>query len=93
MDLKVQQYIKEAEDRGRHLEAGFRDLMARVYPRGVGEGQYQDLRKFFFAGGAFLFAKLLNQMDEDREPTPSDLALMARIQKEINEFTQELYHG
>lgn len=86
----VEEHILAAEKEGRHLESGFRDLMAKVYPRGVGVEQHGDLRKFFFAGSAFLFAKMMNQMDSDREPTENDMAFMSRIAKEIETFQQEL---
>lgn len=86
----VAEHIMAAEREGRHIESGFRDLMAHVYPRGVSEEQYSDLRKFFFAGASFLFAKTLNQMDDDREPTDEDMAFMTRVAKEIETFQSEL---
>lgn len=88
--MSIADHIMAAERDGRHIESGFRDLMAHVYPRGVGEEQYSDLRNFFFAGASFLFVKLLNQMDEDREPTKEDMEFMSRVAKEIETFQSEL---
>lgn len=88
--MSIAEHIMAAEREGRHIESGFRDLMAHVYPRGVGEEQYSDLRKFFFAGASFLFAKMLNQMDDDREPTKEDLEFMSRVAKEIKAFQSEI---
>ena len=35
--MSIADHIMAAERDGRHIESGFRDLMAHVYPRGVGE--------------------------------------------------------
>lgn len=88
--MTIEEYIAKAEAEGLHIEAGFRRLLAAAYPMGVSEEQYNDVRKFFFAGATHLFTKMLMVMDDDREPTDNDMAFMARIQAEINTFTKSL---
>ena len=90
--MTIEEYIAKAEADGLHIEAGLRSLLAATYPNGVGEEQYRDLRKFFFAGATHLFTKMLMVMDNDREPTENDMAFMARIQAEINTFTKTLHN-
>lgn len=89
----IQQHIAKAEAEGRHIEAGFRGLMAVCYPNGVSEEQHNDLRKFFFAGSAYLFNKMLAVMDSDREPTESDMAFMSRLNTELGAFQNDLKNG
>ena len=90
--MTIEEYIAKAEAEGLHIEAGFRALMAAAYPHGVSDEQYSDLRKFFFAGATHLLTKTLMVMDNDREPTESDMAFMSRIQAEINTFTKTLHN-
>lgn len=58
--MTIEEYIAKAEADGQHIEAGFRSLMAAAYPSGVSEEQFNDLRKFFFAGATHLFTKTLH---------------------------------
>lgn len=88
--MSINIHIQEAEASGKHIEAGFRSIFAHAYPKGVSPEQHDDLRKFFFAGATFLFQKLMQQMDEDREPTDADMAFMSRISDEIGEFYESL---
>lgn len=91
--MNIQEHIQQAEDQGKHIEAGFRSLYAKVYPNGVSEEQYGDLRKFFFSGATFLFHKMMKQIDDDREPTEADIAFMSRISEEVIEFYETLPNG
>jgi hypothetical protein len=74
----------------KHIEAGWQSYLKLVVPANASPVQISETRQAFFAGAAILMQKIMLIMDEDREPTPQDMAHMAAIQKELDEFGAQI---
>lgn len=81
--------MREFNEQGLLIEAGFRAMVVLLYPDGV-PGPTHQLRDAFFAGAQHLFSALTaSVLDEDREPTEADLRRMDLIDSELKEFIVE----
>lgn len=74
----------------KHIEAGWQSYLKLVVPAGASAVQIRETRQAFFAGAAILMQKIMLIMDEDREPTAKDMEHMAAIQKELDDFGQQI---
>jgi hypothetical protein len=64
-----------------------------VIPREAHAVQLQECRRAFYAGAHALITELIRLFDQDREPTPADLALMSAIDAELTEFAARVEQG
>lgn len=75
------------------IEGMWKTYRAMVVSPTAGAAQLDDTRKAFFAGAAALWAKLTGSMfsyEDGAEPSAEDLGIMALIQREVDEYGQEL---
>jgi len=77
-------------DRGKLLEEGFQALITHFYPQGVGEQQRRDLRTCWFLACDHLFFGVMGAMSEGTATTERDLARMAGVADEIEQFRLEV---
>lgn len=77
-------------DRGKLLEEGFAAMVKFFYPAGVGEQQRRDLRTTWFLACDHLFFGVMGAMSEGQEMTERDLARMAGVADEIEQFRREV---
>lgn len=73
------------------IEGGWKSYRRHVVPADAGEEQLRQTRQAFFAGAAILQTLIMRKLSPGRdEITAEDLALMAAIQKELDDFGQQL---
>lgn len=71
------------------LEKEWIDYRMLIMPAEVPDIQAVETRNAFYSGAGCLFYAIMNILDEDREPTEHDLAVMDGIHKEIEGFVDE----
>lgn len=81
---------KKFADEGRLIEAGYIGMRMTLIPPTATEGQVRDMRLAYMAGAQHLFAALMVILDEDAEPTDTDMRRMELINKELAAFADEL---
>ena len=59
----------------------------------IGEQQYIDLRRTFYAGASALYFLVMNKLSDGSEITKDDLALMLSIHREIHQFNEDVKAG
>jgi len=79
---------KELADQGRLVEGGFAAFAHICFNANTPDIQKVEMRKAFFAGALHLFQSVMSVLDEDREPTPNDLAVMAKLNDELDQFAR-----
>jgi len=84
----LRRFERELVDKGKLIEAGFVGLRLAAIPEDAGKTQIEEMRNAFFAGAQHLFASIMDIMDDDHEPTASDLKRMDMIQSELDVFIQ-----
>jgi hypothetical protein len=77
-------------DQGKLIEAGWISLRLAAIPRDATEIQINEMRMAYMAGAQHLFSSIMVVMDDDHEPTESDLRRMDLIHKELEAFGEEL---
>lgn len=78
--------MRGANKSGQTVELGWLALRKMWVPASAPDYDVQMLRRAFFAGAQHLYASIMRVMDDDREPTANDMAIMARIDKELGEW-------
>jgi hypothetical protein len=74
-------------DEGLLVKAGFVGFMAACFPNEQpGDLQRQEMEGAFMAGAYHLWASVMNILDPGQEATDRDLARMALIQKELDDY-------
>jgi hypothetical protein len=73
-------------DRGLLIEAGFVGLIVAAYPEKPTPLQAEQLRNAFFAGAQHLFASIMGVLDDEQEPSATDMARMDQINRELEAF-------
>lgn len=88
----VAQVTKECIDEGLLIEAGWQSMRTMVLSPAAPEIQVSEMRKAFFAGAHHLFVSILATLEDDGtgEPPPGDFDRIEMINKELNEFAEEL---
>lgn len=81
---------KKFADEGKLIEAGWVAMKLSVLPQEMGEQQERDMRMAFMAGAQHLFASIMAVMEDDHEPTETDLKRMDLIHAELEAFRKEL---
>lgn len=70
------------------------DRFARiVLPPGCSATQRREMRRAFYAGAEGMFRAAFVNLDPEKEPTDSDLAMLAGIQEEICDFAEKVKQG
>ena len=77
-------------DAGKLIEAGWIGLRLAAVDEDASEKQLDEMRFAFFAGAQHLLGCLMGVMDEGTEPTEADLRRMSNVQKELDEFVEEM---
>jgi hypothetical protein len=78
-------------DRGKLLEEGFEAMLKHMYPEGsVPEHQRRDLRMAWFLACDHLFFGVMGAMSDGARTTERDLARMAGVADEIEQFRLEV---
>lgn len=73
----------------RFIERGWNSYR-KLLPADAPPIQIKETRQAFYAGAAIIFTGMIHTMDKGEEPTEDDMARMMEIQKEIDDFGQEL---
>lgn len=86
--------VKRLTDEGKLIEVGWAAMRLLVLPPNASDVQVSEMRKAFFMGAQHLYASIMGIMDEDREPTDSDMNRMSLIHNELEAFRMEVtnYH-
>lgn len=90
IDAAVQAVTKEWMDKGKIIEAGWAAMRIVVIPADASATQLHEMRKAYFAGAQHLFASIVGGLEEDAEPTATDLRRMDMIDAELQKFAEEL---
>ncbi len=80
---------RELVDKGKLIEAGWMGLRLSAIPEDAGKTQLDEMRNAFFAGAQHLFGSIMNILDDDRDPTVSDLRRMELISIELEGFIRD----
>jgi hypothetical protein len=73
-------------DEGKLIEAGWIGYEKLVMNPAAPQIQRDECRIAFFAGAQHLFGSIMQMLEPDAEPTPSDLARMNSIHAELKAF-------
>jgi len=78
---------EEQVDKGQTMAEMFEGFRRMVFPDlPLTSAQYTDIRSTFYAGALSLFNWFMVQMDEDREPTDSDLDKVTAMANELQSY-------
>lgn len=77
-------------DEGKLIEAGWVSLRLACIPLNAGPDQLREMRLAYMAGAQHLFSSVLGGLEDDSEPTATDMRRMALIHVELNAFGEEL---
>lgn len=83
---------KKLMSEGKLIEAGFASLMIMAFPNAKPDPaseQFQQLRRFFYAGAQHLYGSMMNGFDDGTEETDDDMRKMELIHKELDAFVKE----
>lgn len=83
------QLTKDLAAQGKIIQGGWRSYEIIVLEN-AGDIQRSESRKAFFAGAQHLWASILVFLDPGVEETPADLKRMDLIQKELDDFVEEM---
>lgn len=72
------------------IERSWQSYRRMVVPADAGDVQINETRQAFFAGASILFTALIHGVSEGPEVQPADEQLMADLQREIDEFGQQI---
>ncbi len=72
------------------IESGWREYKQMVVPSTASEVQIHETRQAFYAGATILFHTIMLSLDPGEEPTSDDMQRMEYLQKELDEFGQEI---
>lgn len=73
------------------IEGAWQSYRRYVVPPVAGDEQVKQTRQAFFAGAAILQTLIMRNLSPGKEEiTAEDMALMAAIQKELDDFGQQL---
>lgn len=84
----VDTLCKKFSDEGKLIEAGWRAFEIQCLEN-ADPVQRAEMRKAWFLGAQHLYASLMNIMEEDREPTETDLKRMSLVDAELKEFIKQ----
>jgi hypothetical protein len=77
-------------DQGKLIEAGFVGMRLACDLQDAPADQLREMRMAFFGGAQHLFSSIMTILEPGAEPTDKDLARMALIQTELQEFIKDL---
>jgi hypothetical protein len=86
----IDRLTREATDAGKIIELGWLSYLAVVIPADAGDVQVNESRLAFFAGAQHLWSSIMNVIDPGTEPTEQDMQRMDRINRELDEFVEQL---
>ena len=86
----VDEVTKRLVDDGKLIEAGWQSLRVMTIHKDAPALRLDELRMAFFAGAQHLFGSMMSFLEEGQEPTEADLKRMDAIQKELEEFAEQL---
>ena len=86
----LERLTKQLADDGKLLEAGWIGLRIAADLINAPAMQLQEMRKAYMAGAQHLYASIMTSLDEDAEPTESDLRRMSLIDAELSAFADEM---
>jgi hypothetical protein len=72
-------------DEGKLIQGGWEGYKMQLDPR-AGAVQVEETRIAFYAGAHHVFQSIMTAMDPGKEPTEQDMARIALIQAELDEF-------
>ena len=72
----------------RHIKDGFDGFWDEIKPDNFSNTQYIEVRKAFYGGALFLFAELLQALDNESEE--KCYQFLDEIKNEFEEFTKQL---
>ena len=61
--------------------------------RDVGEVQYRETRRAFYAGAGAMFTEMMTMLDPGEEPTEADIANVESLRRELVSFDDEVKAG
>lgn len=84
----AKQITKDWSDRGTLIEGGFRAMLV-LRGHKIDDPGVADLRRVYYSGAQHLFASMMNVMEEDREPTPTDMRRVELMARELEKWAAE----
>lgn len=85
----INNIIKKLTDEGKIIEVGWAGLRLAAVPENASEIQIKEMRNAFFAGAQHLFTSILSFLDDDKEPTDTDMKRMSQVSDELQNFIKE----
>ncbi len=87
-DLKelADRFAREATLRGEIVRAGWIGYNLLVLNKNAPAIQRAECEMAFFSGAQHLFGSIMQVLDADKDPTESDLKMMANIHAELQAF-------
>jgi hypothetical protein len=85
----LQRLERDLTDQGKLIEAGWIGLRLAAISPDAGKVQLEECRTAFFAGAQHLFSSIMSIMEEDKEPTETDLRRMGLISDELTGFYKD----
>lgn len=77
----------------RLIREGWYQFVEHVLPANASAVQKQETRRAFYAGAALLWEAFIAAMGPGEEADPPDLALAEGIQKEIDQWLEDIKSG
>lgn len=77
---------RQLTDEGKLIEAGWIGFRLVVVAKDAGPTQLAEMKLAFFAGCQHLFAAIMSNMEDDAEPTETDMRRMSMIHEELEGF-------
>lgn len=90
LNAAVEKATKAMLDQGKIVAAGWAGFELLCVPASAPDTQRAEMRKAFFSGAQHLFASIMTGLEEDKEPTDTDLRRMDLIHAELEAFAEEL---
>jgi hypothetical protein len=75
------------------LETEWDRFRRAVIPKDASRIQLTETRRGFYAGAWALYSLLMTGFDGGSEETPADLAMMAKLDDEMREFSERVKRG
>lgn len=76
----------------RTIKAVWDDYRTKVIPRDAGPVQVEACRRSFYAGALAFFNCMMGGLDPGEDATPSDVAHLDALNKELQQFLADVSH-
>lgn len=75
------------------IQEEFDRFAVKVFPAGLSNSQYNDLRRTFFGGASALYGLVMSGLSPGLEATGDDLRMMGEIHTELFGFNEAVKRG